>query len=54
LALLSSAAMPSVLLEIGNLNNTLNAQTLLDGGFQTRLVNAMVDAIQRFAAQASN
>jgi N-acetylmuramoyl-L-alanine amidase len=49
LALLSSAAMPSVLVEIGNLNNTVNAQTLLDGGFQTRLVNAMVDAIQRFA-----
>jgi N-acetylmuramoyl-L-alanine amidase len=49
LALLSSAAMPSVLLEIGNVNNPVTAQTLLDAGFQTRLVNAMVDAIQRFS-----
>jgi N-acetylmuramoyl-L-alanine amidase len=49
LAVLSSAAMPSVLFEVGNLNNTMNAQALLDNGFQTRLVNAMVDAVQRFS-----
>ena len=50
LAVLSSAAMPSLLLEIGNLNNTVNAQTLVDSGFQTRLVNTIVDAVQRFSA----
>ena len=49
LAVLSSAAMPSLLFEIGNLNNTVNAQTLLDVGFQAKLVNSMVDAIQRFS-----
>jgi N-acetylmuramoyl-L-alanine amidase len=49
LAVLSSATMPSVLLEIGNLNNGVNAQTLLDSGFQTKLVNTIVDAIQRFS-----
>jgi len=46
---LSSAAMPSLLFEIGNLNNSVNAQTLLDVGFQAKLVNSMVDAIQRFS-----
>jgi N-acetylmuramoyl-L-alanine amidase len=49
LAVLSSATMPSVLLEIGNLNNMTNAQTLIDGGFQGGLVNALVDAVQRFS-----
>jgi N-acetylmuramoyl-L-alanine amidase len=49
LAVLSSATMPSVLLEIGNLNNTASAQALIDGGFQGRLVNALVDAVQRFS-----
>jgi N-acetylmuramoyl-L-alanine amidase len=49
MAVLSSATMPSLLFEIGNLNNTVNAQTLADTGFQTRLVNSMVDAIQRFS-----
>jgi|SoiMethySBSTD1v2_1073268.scaffolds.fasta_scaffold199805_3 N-acetylmuramoyl-L-alanine amidase len=49
LAVLSSAAMPSLLFEIGNLNNSVNAQTLLDVGFQAKLVNSMVDAIQRFS-----
>jgi len=49
LAVLSSATMPSVLIEVGNLNNTVNAQTLLETDFQTRLINAMVDAIHRFS-----
>jgi N-acetylmuramoyl-L-alanine amidase len=48
LALLSSASMPSLLLEIGNLNNS-NAQALLENEFQTRLVNTIVDAIQHFS-----
>jgi N-acetylmuramoyl-L-alanine amidase len=57
LAVLGSVTMPSVLLEIGNLNNNVNAQTLTDSAFQTRLVAAMVDAIQRFlgtSPQAGN
>ena len=49
LAVLSSAAMPSLLFEIGNLNNSVNAQTLTDVGFQTKLVNAIADAVQRFS-----
>jgi N-acetylmuramoyl-L-alanine amidase len=49
LAVLSSATMPSVLLEIGNLNNAASAQTLIDAAFQARLVNAIVDAVQRFS-----
>jgi N-acetylmuramoyl-L-alanine amidase len=49
LAVLSSATMPSLLLELGNLNNPANAQTLVDGGFQTRLANTIAEAIQRFS-----
>lgn len=49
LAVLSSATMPAVLLEIGNLNNMVNAQTLIDSGFQSRLIGTLVDAIQRFS-----
>jgi N-acetylmuramoyl-L-alanine amidase len=49
LAVLSSATMPALLLEVGNLNNNLNAQTLVDNGFQTRLTNAIVDAVQKFS-----
>jgi N-acetylmuramoyl-L-alanine amidase len=48
-AVLSSATMPSLLLEVGNLNNSVNAQTLADPAFQSRLVNALVDAVQRFS-----
>ncbi len=49
LAVLSSATMPSLLFELGNLNNTVNAQTLVESGFQTRLLNSIVDAVQRFS-----
>src|SRR5215813_7864238 len=49
LAVLSSATMPSLLVEIGNLNNSVNGQTLADAGFQTRLVNGIVNAVQRFS-----
>ncbi len=49
LAVLASTAAPALLLEIGNLNNEANIQTLTDSGFQTRLAGAIVDAIQRFA-----
>jgi N-acetylmuramoyl-L-alanine amidase len=49
LAILSSATMPALVLEIGNLNNPVNAQTLVDSGFQSRLIGTLVDAIQRFS-----
>ncbi len=49
LAVLSSAAMPSLVLEIGNLNNPVNAQTLMDTAFQNRLVGTILDAVQRFS-----
>jgi N-acetylmuramoyl-L-alanine amidase len=49
LAVLSSATMPALLLEIGNLNNTTIMQALMDNGFQTRLVSAIVDAVQHFS-----
>ena len=49
LAVLSSATMPSLVFEIGNLNNTLNAQTLLDGGFEGKIVNIITNAIQRYS-----
>src|SRR5437667_1825217 len=56
LAVLSSATMPSVLLEIGNFNNPVNAQTLADDGFQKTLADALVNAILRFSQspQAAN
>ena len=44
--------MPSILIELGNLNNAANAQTLIDGGFQTRLANTIADAVQRFSQTA--
>jgi N-acetylmuramoyl-L-alanine amidase len=49
LAVLSSATMPALLFEIGNLNNALSAQSLMDSGFQTRLVSTIVDAVQHFS-----
>jgi N-acetylmuramoyl-L-alanine amidase len=49
LAALSSATMPSILLEIGNLNNPASAQALVDTEFQGRLLNSIVDAVQKFS-----
>src|SRR6059036_748515 len=49
LAVLSSATMPSVLLELGNLNNATASQTLMDNAFQTRLAGTIADAVQRFS-----
>jgi N-acetylmuramoyl-L-alanine amidase len=48
-AVLCSVTMPSMLLEIGNLNNTVNAQTLMDPMFQNKLVDTIVGAVQRFS-----
>jgi len=49
LAVLSSATMPSLLLELGNLNNAMASQTLMDNAFQTRLAGTIADAVQRFS-----
>src|SRR5262249_43326344 len=50
LAVLSSGTMPSVLLEIGNLNNQVNAQTLSEAMFQNKLVDTIVAAVARFSS----
>jgi N-acetylmuramoyl-L-alanine amidase len=49
LAVLSSATMPALLVEIGNLNNPVNVQTLIESGFQTKLIGTIVDAVQRLS-----
>lgn len=53
LAVLSSTTMPAIVLEIGNLNNAVNAQTLVDSGFQNRLVNTIAVAVQRLSEGAT-
>src|SRR4029077_6114166 len=50
IAVLASATMPSVALEIGNLNNPVNVQSLVDDAFQARLVSTIASAIERFMA----
>lgn len=52
-AVLCSVTMPSMLLEIGNLNNPVNAQTLMDPMFQNKLVETIVGAVQRFSSTQS-
>jgi N-acetylmuramoyl-L-alanine amidase len=49
LGVLASATMPAVVLEMGNLNNSINAQTLMDPAFQGRFVTTIVNAMQRFS-----
>jgi len=48
MALLASATMPAVVVELGNLNNETDRESLADPEFQTRLVNALADAIAAF------
>jgi N-acetylmuramoyl-L-alanine amidase len=38
------------MIEVGNLNNTVNAQTITDPEFQNRLVTIITNAVQRFSA----
>ena len=49
-AVLASAAMPAMLLEIGNLANPTSTQALLDNTFQTKLSVTIAAAIERFSA----
>ena len=48
LSVLSSAGMPALLIEVGNLNNPSNLLTLTDAGFQARLVEAIVQSVAEF------
>lgn len=54
LAVLASAAMPAVAIEIGNINNEVNAQTLQDVNFQNRLAATIAGALQRFSTTPSS
>jgi N-acetylmuramoyl-L-alanine amidase len=49
LAILSSATMPSLMIEIGNLNNPNDAQNLTETTFQAKLIDSIVTAVQRFS-----
>ena len=53
IAVLASATMPAVAIEVGNLNNALNAQTLTEGDFQTKLATAVAMAVEQFSALRS-
>jgi len=53
LAVLSSTTMPSVVLELGNMNNSVNVQSLIDPTFQTRLANTIASAVQHFSENAA-
>jgi N-acetylmuramoyl-L-alanine amidase len=47
---LASTTMPSVMLEVGNLNNPVSTQALLDGAFQTKFSVSVAAAIEKFAS----
>jgi N-acetylmuramoyl-L-alanine amidase len=47
---LASATMPSVLIEVGNVNNPASTMALLDSTFQAKLASTVTAAIERFAA----
>ena len=46
--ILTSAAMPAVLVELGNANNMGNMRALTDVGFQVRIVDAIVASVEEF------
>jgi len=50
LGVLTSATMPAVAIEIGNLNNETNAKTLTDEEYQTKVANGIAAGIERFAS----
>ena len=49
-AVLASTTMPSVSLEIGNLNTSGSPQKIMDSGFQNHIVSGIVNAVERFVA----
>ncbi len=50
LSILTSAAMPAVLIELGNANNPANLQALSNAAFQDRLIDAIVGSVTEFGA----
>jgi len=46
---LASLTMPAVAIELGNLNNDVSSQTLLDPAFQTKVATTIAAAIEKFA-----
>ena len=50
ISVLTSAGMPAILLEVGNANNPSNLVTLIDQGFQRRLIEAIVESVSEFGA----
>jgi N-acetylmuramoyl-L-alanine amidase len=53
IGVLASAAMPSIALEVGNLNNPANAQMLADEKFHTQLASIITAAVEQFSANRS-
>ncbi len=49
IAVLASATMPAVAIEIGNLNNDVSVQTLVDPVFQTKVASTIAATIEKFA-----
>jgi N-acetylmuramoyl-L-alanine amidase len=49
IGVLASLTMPAVAIELGNLNNDVSAQTLLDPAFQTKVATTIAAAIEKFA-----
>jgi N-acetylmuramoyl-L-alanine amidase len=49
IAVLASASMPSIALEVGNVSNPASAEALADPAFHSRLANAAAAAIERYA-----
>jgi N-acetylmuramoyl-L-alanine amidase len=48
LGVLASVTMPAVAIELGNLNNDVSAQTLVDPVFQTKVASTIAAAIEKF------
>ena len=47
---LASATMPSVMIEVGNVNNPASTQALLDATFLSKIATTVTAAVERFAA----
>ena len=48
IGVLASVTMPAIAIELGNLNNDVSVQTLLDPSFQTRVAATIASSIERF------
>jgi N-acetylmuramoyl-L-alanine amidase len=48
IGVLASVTMPAVAIELGNLNNDVSKQTLIDPAFQTKVATTIAAAIEKF------